>query len=110
MTTGFITLMSIWLDCYNKVYYNPLTYKEAGKCLCDLIMKVTNVIQKMFKDNMYHGDLRLPNICFDKEFNPKLIDLDNGGIATMSKLKERIVNDQMIFIRDLIANLDITGS
>ena len=60
----------------------------------------------MLEDMMYHGDLRLLNICFNNEFNPKLIDLNNSGKAVLGIMKEIVINDLNIY---LIANLDIPG-
>ena len=42
---------------YTKVKYDPLTYKEAKECSCDLICKVVYASVQLNKEGIRHNDL-----------------------------------------------------
>ena len=66
-----------WLLQYKKVKYDPLLYTEANQCFLDLLHKVHKAIDNFVtNDRLGHGDLWLPNICFNDHFDVVLIDLD----------------------------------
>ena len=74
---------------YNKIRYDPLNYEEGRKCSYELVIKVNEVIQSIhFHAGYMHNDLRLPNICFDENFNPVLIDLDFYTVYIQSTVDE----------------------
>lgn len=68
-------LSSNWLK-YKKVRFDPLKPPEAKDCICDFTEKLATVISNLHKKNNAHQDLRLPNVRFDDDYNPILIDLD----------------------------------
>ena len=93
---------------YTKVKYDPLTYKEAKECLHELICKVVNVSLQLNKEGIQHKDLRLPNICFDENYNLILIDLDRSYRIPPEKAEEiNKINKSELkkFATDLIKNL-----
>ena len=91
---------------YAKVKYDPLTYKEAKECLCDLIHKVVYASVQLNKEEIQHNDLRLPNICFDENYSLILIDLDLSDSSSREKAKEINKDELKIFAKDLIKNLE----
>ena len=88
---------------YQKVMHDPLSNKEVSMCLRDFIPKVVKIVENLCSDGFEHKDVRIPNICFDKNCEPILIDLDNSvkihcseqklwDLTTFSEdLKKRIV-------------------
>ena len=90
---------------YNKIKYDPLNYEEGRRCSRELVIKVTTVIQSIhtvFADHGHgymHNDLRLPNICFDENFNPVLIDLD---FYTFYIQKHTVDKDMKRFADELV--------
>ena len=91
---------------YTKVKYDPLTYKEAKECLCDLIRKVVDVSLQLNKEGIRHNDLRLPNICFDENYNLILIDLDLSDSNPPEEAEEININELKRFAIDLIDKLE----
>ena len=61
---------------YSKVRYGPLTAEDAGKCLYTLLMKINTALEQLHRFGFAHNDVRLENICFSKELNAVLIDLE----------------------------------
>ena len=90
-----------WLLQYKKVKYDPLSYTEANKCLLDLLHKVHKAIDNFVTyDGLEHGDLRLPNICFNDHFDVLLIDLD------FAKRSESICHDLICFAKNLTKHIE----
>ena len=61
---------------YRGIPNDPLTRPEAKSCLYDLVQKLVQVIESFHKSGWTHQDIRLQNICFDKDYMPVFIDLD----------------------------------
>ena len=61
---------------YPKVDFNPMSRDEAKYCLHDLVPKICKCLEDLHKFGYSHRDVRLPNICFDANHCPVLIDLD----------------------------------
>ena len=61
---------------YPKVAYGPLTPETAGECMEELITKIDVALKELHSFGFSHGDVRLPNVCFDNDFNAVLIDMD----------------------------------
>ena len=75
---------------------------EANKCLLDLLHKVHKAIDNFFTNYGFkHGELRLPNVCFNDHFDVVLIDLD---FSDTSKL---ICYDLFCFAKDLTENIEL---
>ena len=91
---------------YTKVKYDPLTYKEAKECLCDLICKVVNVSLQLNKEGIQHNDLRLPNICFDENYKLIVIDLDLSNNSLPEKAEKINKYELKKFANDLIDKLE----
>ena len=87
---------------YTKVKHDPLTYKEAKECLHDLIRKVVDVSLQLNKEGIQHKDLRLPNICFDENYNLILIDLDRSDCISPLEAEEKNQYELKKFANDLI--------
>jgi len=87
---------------YQKVKYDPLTFNDAEKCLNDLFKKVYEAIIKLIEEEILHGDLRLPNICFDEEFKVVFIDFDLSDKAEDATEPEKNV---WIFAKDLVTHV-----
>ena len=54
----------------------PLSRADAASCLGDLVQQVVLVLQRLHGLGWAHLDVRLPNICFTRDGNVRLIDLD----------------------------------
>ena len=61
---------------YEKVPHDPLSISEAAVCLFSFVKEVAKAIEALHQRGFAHQDLRLENICFSKENEPVLIDLD----------------------------------
>ena len=62
---------------YPKVAYCPLTPEKAGQCLEELITKIEVALNQLHSFGFSHNDVRLPNVCFDNDYNAVLIDIDS---------------------------------
>ena len=54
----------------------PLSRADAASCIGDLVEQVVVVLQRLHDLGWAHLDVRLPNICFTRDGNVRLIDLD----------------------------------
>jgi len=70
------TQLSFGFFSYRKVRYGPLLDVAAISCCEDLVRKMKGVFDSLECHNICHGDVRLPNICFNDDFSPVLIDFD----------------------------------
>lgn len=61
---------------YPAAKYDPLTIDEAKQCLGDLVQLTIEALECIHNIWILHLDVRLENICFDSEYNIKLIDFD----------------------------------
>ena len=61
---------------YPKVDFNPMSRDEAKYCLRDLVQNICKCLEDLHKFGYAQRDVRLPNICFDANHCPVLIDLD----------------------------------
>lgn len=50
--------------------------EAAKRCLRSVLEKIQIAIDELHKFGFAHLDIRLENVCFDKELNAVLIDLD----------------------------------
>lgn len=62
--------------CYAAVKYSPLSRLDAIKCLQDLVKGLKVALDELHALKMSHNDVRLPNICFNSNFDPVFIDVD----------------------------------
>ena len=62
---------------YKKVKYGPLTRKDAISCLISLVQTIKQALDELHRASLSHNDLRLPNICFNEDYEAVLIDLDS---------------------------------
>ena len=85
---------------YRKVTHNPLSYLEAEKCLHALLFQVHKICEMLFENSFLHSDIRLPNICFDSDFNIVLIDFDDVEFTRNLRL------ELSIFAKDVIAHAE----
>ena len=83
---------------YNKIRHQPLSYKEGRRCSRQLVMTITEVIQKIHTAGYMHRDLKLASICFDLNFDPILIGFDlctiyiqNDVDADMEKFANELI-------------------
>ena len=59
--------------------HQPLSGADARRCLKDYVEGVYSAIQILHNELGYaHLDIRIENICFNKDFNIVLIDLDRA--------------------------------
>ena len=85
---------------YRKVKYDPLSCVEAFQCLKELLVEVFQACKALCDCKITHGDVRLPNICFDEEYKLILIDFDQSSVG------KDLTLDLSVFVEDLI---QITG-
>ena len=71
---------------YPKVRYNPLKVKDAYRVLRTLSEKIKDALCELHEFGIIHNDVRLPNICFDDDFNAVLVDLDRASANGSSDL------------------------
>jgi len=90
---------------YDKVYYDPLLDGEAQQCSKQLVEKVHQVIVDVHRSGLTHGDLRIRNVCFDRDHQPILIDVDFG--SAFSPLGKD--DDMSKFGEDLMRLFDPAG-
>ncbi|KAI6647228.1 hypothetical protein LOD99_12225 [Oopsacas minuta] len=77
------------IPCYRfeRQTYDPLSRKEAKKCIIDLISQLTHSLQVLHAELfLAHLDVRLPNICFDDDGNARLIDFDFSQSSKSSRI------------------------
>lgn len=67
---------SVLVYQYHKVQHGPLTRQNALSCLKALIRTLKQALDELHSENISHNDLRLPNICFNEQYEAVLIDLD----------------------------------
>ena len=61
---------------YCRVSYGPLKRAEAQSCLQDFVSQVMVALQEFHKLKLAHYDIRLPNFCFNENFEVVIIDVD----------------------------------
>ena len=62
---------------FDALKYQPLERDQAKRCLKELVCKIGRVLIDVHTTfEMAHLDVRLPNICFDDNYQPILIDPD----------------------------------
>ena len=59
---------------YPKIKYDPLRAEELEQCLCQFIQAVFEVIESIHSHRIRHKDVWIPNICFNQDYCPVLID------------------------------------
>ena len=61
---------------YSRLSYGPLKRAEAQSCLQDFVSQVMVALQEFHKLKLAHYDIRLPNFCFNENFEVVIIDVD----------------------------------
>ncbi len=61
---------------YSRVSYGPLKRAEAQSCLQDFVSQVMVALQEFHMLKLAHYDIRLPNFCFNENFEVVIIDVD----------------------------------
>ena len=61
---------------YQKVKYSSLDIKRAQYCIKDLLRSTKHALDELHSYGLSHNDVRLPNICFNEQFQAVLIDMD----------------------------------
>ena len=80
---------------YARVPHDPMTTEEASHCLEDFFCKVSHAICELHeKYQLAHLDIRLDNICFNKDYNPVFIDFDRSESTDV--YVQRLVNSCMV--------------
>ena len=69
-------LLRVNIVHYKKVPYDPLTVDEAKRCLIGLVELIKEALDELHEDDFAHCDIRLPNICFSRQYKAVLIDLE----------------------------------
>lgn len=70
---------------YPKVRHGPLTRPLARSCLKALIKTLYQALNELHSMGLSYNDVRLPNICFNEQYEAVLIDLDRCyNIETLS--------------------------
>lgn len=94
---------------YPKVRYNPLEVEDARKVLRTLSEKIKDALSGLHEFGIIHNDVRLPNICFDDDFNAVLIDLDRASadgssdlVGTIDSCMYNVPHDKCDFSLDFI--------
>lgn len=60
------------------VKYSPISQFEVAKCAKNFTETAAECIEQLHGLGYAHCDIRLPNICFNEQFNAVLIDLDRA--------------------------------
>lgn len=89
---------------YQKVAHDPLSSKEVAKCASHLVSTVFSIIQGLREKRILHRDVRITNICFNKDFNPILIDFDFCCFLG-NDTDEDDNSDFKVFVDDLMLHL-----
>ena len=84
--------------CYKKVKYDPMSYQDAEKCLYELLQGLFKVCGVLSNKGIIHNDVRVPNICFNEEYELVLIDFDNAEFREVVPPQA----DLQVFANDLI--------
>lgn len=61
---------------YPKVTHGQLTREQAHSCLREFVFTLNQALQELHGMGFSHNDLRLPNVCFNDQYEAVLIDLD----------------------------------
>ena len=61
---------------YDKVPFGPLEEDQACKYLRTLSQKICAALEELHGFGYAHGDVRLPNVCFNSHYDAVLIDMD----------------------------------
>ena len=64
------------LQKYRCANFGPLNQAEARKCLRSFIVGAKSALDELHGIGLSHNDIRLPNFCFNANFEVILIDLD----------------------------------
>ena len=73
-----LKLNNKYIFTYLKVPHGPLSPDNAHRFLRTFVEKVNEALTELHGVGLSHLDVRLPNICFDNEFNAVLIDVDRS--------------------------------
>lgn len=84
---------------YIKVKHDPLNNKELARCLYNYFPAVIKIVQSVHEKNIIHRDVRVPNICFNENYDPVLIDFDFSIKSTSEETKN---GDFKKFTKDVI--------
>ena len=68
---------AVFFFSYSKVAYNPICRSLARQCCYHITIGIRKALQELHSYGFAHMDVRLPNICFDANYCPVLIDLTN---------------------------------
>ncbi len=76
----FLSSTSEHLFCYTYPYlpHPKLNFEEAKKCLAEFLQLSALALEELHGMGICHNDVRLDNICFNREFKPVLIDFDKS--------------------------------
>ena len=83
----------------------PLNRDDAANCLGDLVKQLVSILERMHKLGWAHLDIHLSSICFTREGQVKLIDLDRVHSKGDSCLDEY----QHSFLYQVPQSIPITG-
>ena len=61
---------------YDYVPISPLNPEQAKRCLLPLVLGINCALGKLHALELSHNDLRLENVCFNRQFEVVLIDMD----------------------------------
>ena len=97
--------------CYRKVKFRPLRLEEASQCLRPLLQSVRKAIEELHGYEFSHNDIRLPNICFNEDYEAVLIDIDSTrGIDTLHEYFINGAPSCMYNVKELqIETRNVTG-
>ena len=80
-----------------------MTLEEVARCMKSFAETAAEAIQQLHGLGYTHGDIRLPNICFNEQFEAVLIDFDR------TKRSERFKRDWIDFGR-ILSSLKVERS
>ena len=66
---------------YDKVPYGPLREEQARKYLKTLSEKICAALEELHRFGYAHCDIRLPNVCFNSNYDAVLIDMERCTCA-----------------------------
>ena len=71
----------VFIFRYPRVYFSPLSKDEAKKCLKGFVTQLMVALEEFHQTlKLAHNDIRLPNICFNSNYEAVIIDVDNCAI------------------------------